>query len=182
MGLTATLALGAGCGSQDKTEAQSAAQALDQGLKAHGEGRLDDAEKLYREVLVLDPSNKWAYYNLGVIEQSRGQAVMAEANYRQALAVDQNFGIAIYNLAVLLTGSNPQEALRLYRQLIEIEPDSAVGHLNLGFLLISLGQEQEGRAELNKAVALDPALAQRIPASPSPSPGGPETPRRSPTP
>jgi tetratricopeptide (TPR) repeat protein len=74
---------------------------------------------------------------------------------------------------------SPQEAEKLYRQATAVQPDYAIAHLNLGFLLRSEGRNTEGNAELLKATQLDPKLASRIPAglnlnppppAPSPSP------------
>lgn len=160
----------AACG-QQKSPAELAAQSLEEGLKAHAEGRLDDATKAYRQVLVHDSANKFAYYNLGLIDQTNERQASAETNYRRALEFDPNFAEAMFNLAILVTTKDSEEAKSLYEKLLAGNPDYANGHLNLGFLLLSMGRTAEGNAELDKAVALDPSLAERRGApAPSPSP------------
>ena len=154
------------CGSQanaQQSNQQKAAVLLNAGLAAHTAGRTAEAEADYRKVITLDPQNKWAHYNLGLIEQNNGQASAAEADYRAVLGVDPNFAGALYNLAILRTSAAPAEAADLYRRAIAVSPNMGSAHLNLGFLLISMGQQVAGKAELDKAVSIEPALKQRIP-------------------
>src|SRR5713101_4249324 len=56
-----------------KSGAELASDALNRGLQAHSAGRLDEAATEYREVLVHDAQNKFAFYNLGLIDQTSGR-------------------------------------------------------------------------------------------------------------
>ena len=47
-------------------------QALQQGVAAHKEGKLQDAERLYRAILQAQPKHPDANHNLGVIAVSVG--------------------------------------------------------------------------------------------------------------
>lgn len=165
------VALVGSCGKEEPTDAQLANQALERGLRAHTEGNLTGAVNAYREVLVYDPQNKFAYYNLGLIDQTEGRAESAETNYRQVLSIDPSYAPALFNLAILRTAAGAaEEAVDLYRQVVEIDPSNASAHLNLGFLLLDLGKTSQGEQQLNTAVELDPSLAERI--SPEPDGGG----------
>jgi tetratricopeptide (TPR) repeat protein len=155
--------LAAGCSSK-KSDAQLASEALANGIAAQKTGRLADAAAAYREVLTHDPNNKFAYYNLGLIDQTNAALASSESNYRLALAIDPKFVPALYNLAIVETNlGNLDEAIDLYRQAITVQPDYADAHLNLGFALIDAGQRKEGKGELDAAVQLDPSLESRIP-------------------
>src|SRR5437867_2125847 len=170
--------------SNGKSDAEQASAALAAGLKAHAAGRLDEAVADYRKVLVYDPRNKFAYYNLGVIEQARGDGESAESNYRIALTIDPDFVRALFNLAILRTPhGGGRESIDLYQQVIEIDPSYADAHLNMGFLLVANGEVKKGMAELAVAVGLDPSLASRVPedllASPAPQPSGSAGPQAS---
>jgi tetratricopeptide (TPR) repeat protein len=150
--------------SGNEVESQRASLALTAALRAHQEGKLDEAAELYEEVLTLQPRNKFAWYNLGLIDQTRDESAEAEERYREAISVDPDFVAALFNLAVLRTAAGDEnEAIDLYRQIVEIRPGYAAAHLNLGFALIDVGEEREGRAELDEATRLDPSLASRIP-------------------
>jgi len=169
--LTLLLLVTAACGSGTPaaTEAQRANDLVNAGLKAQAAGRMTEAADDYHKALALDPRNKFAYYDLGVIDQQAGRSAAAELEYRTAIQFDPNFVDALYNLAVLRTQAAPTEAVDLYRQAIAAMPKNAAAHLNLGFLLISMGQKAEGKLELDRAVALNPAFASRIP-TPTPTP------------
>lgn len=146
-------------------EDRSADRTLAVALRAHSAGRIEEAADLYERVLVLDPQNKFAYYNLGLIEQTRGLEDQAVDAYRQALAIDPTFVPALFNLAILRTEQGAvDEAISLYRSVIEENADHAAAHLNLGFLLLDAGRRGRGEAELELATRLDPSLASRIPA------------------
>ena len=60
-------------------------QLLQQGIAAHQEGKLEEAERLYREVLQSEPKNPDANHNLGVIALSSNQGSVALALFRTAL-------------------------------------------------------------------------------------------------
>jgi tetratricopeptide (TPR) repeat protein len=158
---------------QRKSDSERATEALNRGLTAHVEGRIDEAAEAYREVLSIDPDNKYAHYNLGLIDHQAGRSDAAEVKYRMALSYDPDFVPALFNLAILRTAESPAEAEDLYRHVIEVQPDHATAHLNLGFLLISLGRQDEGQALIDQAILLDPTLESRRapePSSPQPSP------------
>ena len=52
-------------------------QALQQGVAAHKEGRLQDAERLYRAILQSQPGHPDANHNLGVLAVSVNKAEAA---------------------------------------------------------------------------------------------------------
>lgn len=154
-----------------KSESELASEWLAKGLDAHRAGRLAEAASDYREVLVHDPDNKYAYFNLGVIDQTNGALASAQSDYRLALSTDPNFVPALFNLAIVETSlGNLNEAIDLYRRTISVQPDYAEAHLNLGFALIDAGQHGEGRRELALAVRLKPKLAERVEPAGAPDP------------
>lgn len=166
------------CGSSAAgSQAQQANALLNAGLQAAGRGDNATASTDYHNCLTHDPKNKYCNYNLGVIEQAAGRNQTAEVFYRTALETDPNFVAALYNLALIREAVSPAEGEELYRHAIAVQPDYAIAHLNLGFLLRKGGRLTEGNAELLKATQLDPKLLSRIPAglnihppAPSPSP------------
>jgi tetratricopeptide (TPR) repeat protein len=174
------LALGlAGC---SKSQAQLASDALDAGLQAQTAGHLDEAITDYTECLKHDSLNKLCLYDLGTVYQAQGNLAQAEQEYRLTLLADAKYAPALFNLATVLTktgGTN--EAISLYRQFLEIRPDDASGHLNLGLLLQATGDMAGGQAQIDRALAIDPTLASRLPSA-SPEVPSPATPSPSPSP
>jgi tetratricopeptide (TPR) repeat protein len=60
-------------------------QALQQGVAAHKEGKLEDAERLYRAILQSQPTHPDANHNLGVLAVSVGKADAALPLFKTAL-------------------------------------------------------------------------------------------------
>jgi thioredoxin-like negative regulator of GroEL len=60
-------------------------QALQQGLAAHEEGKLQDAERLYRDILQSQPLHPDANHNLGVLAVSVNKAEAALPLFKTAL-------------------------------------------------------------------------------------------------
>ena len=60
-------------------------QALQQGVAAHKEGNLQDAERLYRAILQSQPAHPDANHNLGVLAISMNKAEAALPLFKAAL-------------------------------------------------------------------------------------------------
>jgi tetratricopeptide (TPR) repeat protein len=159
----------AGCGSSGATQSSST-QLLSAGLAAQNAGHTQVALDDYQAVLKQEPGNKYALYDLGLINQQQGNTAAAEAQYRAALVSDPNYVPALFNLAILRTKEAPYEAVDLYRHVIALQPAYAAAHLNLGYVLRSLGQVTEGNAEIARALVLQPSLAATASPSPQSSP------------
>jgi tetratricopeptide (TPR) repeat protein len=179
-GLVAGIGMLAACGGTSpspQSNAQIAANDLNAGLAAQAAGNLTEAASDYKSAIAKDTQNKYAYYDLGLVEQLMGQSAASEVNYRAALQLDPTFVPALFNLAIVRTAPSPFEAEELYRQVIGLEPKDATAYLNLGFLLRSQGDVTEGNMDLHTAELLDPSLASRIPpgtlATPKPAASSP---------
>ena len=60
-------------------------QALQQGVTAHREGKLQDAERLYRAILQSQPAHPDANHNLGILAVSMNKADSALPLFKAAL-------------------------------------------------------------------------------------------------
>jgi Tfp pilus assembly protein PilF len=159
--LVLALFVGSACGGA--SEAEVANDLVKKGIELQQDGKGAEASRTYREALVHDPNNKFAYYNLGLAAQGSGRVRVAQLNYQLALAIDPDFTSALFNLGTALSQSDPAGAARAYRRLVTIQPSNAGAHLNLGFVLQTLGQDEEARKEFDRAVALNPRLRSRVP-------------------
>lgn len=181
--LIALLALGAvacsnGSGSSTsvKQDPKKAAAALDVGLKAHAAGDLKTAASDYQKVLLYDKTNKFAFYNLALIDAAHSNYGLAEEKYRLALKTDPKYEPALFNLAILVSQRDPKEAISLYARAIAANSKDASAWLNLGLLLRATGQKAAGDKDVLRAIALNPKLKDPAKAATgtglaSPSPG-----------
>ena len=146
--------------------------ALQRGLAAHTAGKLDEATTLYFEALSKDPTNKFAFFNLGQIAHTKNNLVVAEAWYRLALDSDKAMASALYNLGLVRQAVGDSiESASLLRRVIALDPSNASAHYNLGVALRSLGQTADANTEFATAQRLDARLVPPTgsPARPSPT-------------
>jgi Tfp pilus assembly protein PilF len=170
--LTAVLVLGAtACSNDDPPsldatnaadatdDAKMATEALDEGLKAHAAGDLEEAGTAYETALDYDASNKYALYNLALIDETNGNYGLAEEKYRAALETDDAYEPALFNLAILRTArDDPKEAISLYERAVAADKKDAAAWLNLGLLLRENGDERAGDEAVLRAIGLDQTL------------------------
>jgi len=67
-------------------------EALQRGVAAHKEGKLEEAEKLYRGILGVQPNHPDANHNLGVLAVGTGQVEAALPHFKSALEANPNQG------------------------------------------------------------------------------------------
>ena len=77
-----------------------------------GQGRLEEADALYRQVLVVRPESVRTWVNLGNVGADRGRREDSETAYRRALAIAPDDRDALNNLAwlLLMEGTRLEEA------------------------------------------------------------------------
>ena len=130
---------------------------IQQAIKAHQEGRIEEAERLYRSILENQPTNLTANNNLGVILHNLGRFDEAEVSYRKVIELKPDYVEAHYNLGNTLRKINkPNEAEKSYRKAIKLKPDYAESYLNLAATLKELGKLDEAEASYRKAIELKP--------------------------
>jgi len=102
-----------------------------------GEGRLEEAEALYRKAIAIDPRHEIrAYSGLGAVYQRMGRNEEAIAVTRAGIAAAPGFAELYSNLgAVYEREGRTDEALAAFRKAVALYPDSAVAQMNLGVLL-----------------------------------------------
>ena len=127
---------------------------LQLGIEYQQAGKFEDAKKAYNAVLLTDPTNKFALYNLALVAQTQGDNTTALRYYDQALASDPKFEAAIYNRALALRDlGRLEDAAVVLRQLLA--QGETVGVLyNLGNILIAQGKATEGAAMVARSEAL----------------------------
>jgi tetratricopeptide (TPR) repeat protein len=96
---------------------------IQQAITAHQEGRLEEAESLYRSILEKQPTNLIVNNNLSVLFYSVGKLDEAEASYKKAIELKPDYAEAHYNLNILLKKLNRfEEAEASLRKSIIFNP------------------------------------------------------------
>ena len=126
-------------------------------LAAHREGRLADAEVLYRKLLARTPKDAEVLQLLGLLCGQSGRLPEGiehiEAALREAPALAQ----AHYNLASLrLKAGEAPAALEGFRRAGELAPDYAAAHFALASLLQKDGQRGDAVAAYRKGLSVAP--------------------------
>jgi tetratricopeptide (TPR) repeat protein len=159
----AVLAVVAGCGASSNGHAADPTTTLNAGLKLQQQGHLSEAAQLYQQVIKAQPTDIYAQYDLGVVQQAMANQVGALAAYGAALTINPKYVPALYNEATIYAVSDPASAISLYRQIIVLQPVAPTAYLNLGFLEIKHNAPKAGVRDLATAVKQDSTLLSRVP-------------------
>jgi protein O-GlcNAc transferase len=131
------------------------------GREMLNQGRLDEAERVFRRIAAANPKDAAAWCFLGMISEASQNLQEAEFAYLSALAADPRLAEAHANLGgVLNRQGRSQEAEAACREAIRLNPTLAAGYNNLGIALQSLNRLVEAEAALRHALATQPNLAQ----------------------
>ncbi|MEI8197285.1 MAG: tetratricopeptide repeat protein, partial [Phycisphaerae bacterium] len=132
-------------------------QAFDLAMQHHQAGRLQEAEQLYRQILMQQPGHADALHLRGVIASQVGRHDLAVVLIRQAIALKPGYTDAYSNLGIALCGLGQLgEAIAAFRQAILLNPNDAETLSNLGNALRDGGQLDEAIVVYRQAIARKP--------------------------
>jgi predicted O-linked N-acetylglucosamine transferase (SPINDLY family) len=137
------------------------AEALAAALQHHQAGDLQRAERIYRQILEVDPSQAEALHFLGVIAHQVGRQDLAIDYMKRSLALSPlNEGFHCNLGAAYQAQGRLDEAVACYRQALGLRPDHAQAHNNLGNALADQGKLDEAVACYGRALRLQPDYAE----------------------
>jgi predicted O-linked N-acetylglucosamine transferase (SPINDLY family) len=135
----------------------SAAQVVQQALALHRQGRLLEAEGLYRSVLARRPEHFEASYLLGMLKLQQRQPAQALPLIEAAVKIKPYAPEAAATLGgVLAALARPADALVAYDRLIKLRPGDPDARYNRGVVLTSLGRHGDALASYEKALTIRP--------------------------
>ncbi|OIQ90169.1 tetratricopeptide repeat protein [mine drainage metagenome] len=135
----------------------AADELLQSALGHHLEGRLPDAEALYRQVLAGDPWHPHALSMLGMLLMDGPGKAEAESLFLRHLETEPGNALTQHNLGRLLQDrGNDSEAIALFRRAAQGKPDFAPIFVDLAASLHRLGFWDEALEALDRALAIDP--------------------------
>ena len=80
--------------------------------------------ELFRRIILLEPANYKAYYNLGISYYNLGRFEDALDAYKTAIKVNPNYKHGYYNIGLLHESTGDfQKAVEAYKKALEIDPN-----------------------------------------------------------
>lgn len=122
-------------------------------------GRLDEAERAYREALRLDPLHQLALYDLARLRWRQGDEAFDADLILAAQQHPQSPHPPAMRAQLLWRAERYDEAADAYRQALVNAPQTAGFHDGLGRCLVRLGQIEAGLTAQQRAVQLAPRTA-----------------------
>ena len=130
-------------------------------VRLHQDGKLAEAEPLYRAVLRDDPDNADALYLLGTIQYQRGQHGSAAMFLKKAVAKNPRHAEAQNNLGLVLEAQGKlNDAAAAFRGAIKNQPRYADAHYNLGNILRQTNQAAGAIESYRQALRFRPDWAE----------------------
>jgi tetratricopeptide (TPR) repeat protein len=122
--------------------------------------RAKDAESMYRKALALRPDAQ-TYNALGCLKFFEKKPADAEGFYKTALAQDGTLVIVRHNYAVLLDTipKRREEAFRLWREILQEQPEYTLSRLALAKALARDGHNADAAAEFRVLLNQKPEYA-----------------------
>jgi cytochrome c-type biogenesis protein CcmH/NrfG len=141
-------------------ESASMKDVYNKAVEATRAGNLEEAEKLYQEILDRLPNLAEIHYNLGRVYVAKKDLDSAEASFRKVVELQPEKPDGLIALAALL-GANgkTQEAADLLIQAGPTFEGNAMFQFVLGTTCMNAGRSQPAAAAFRKVIALDPANA-----------------------
>ncbi len=134
---------------------------LQRASSAHRNGRLKDAERVYKKALKKDPGSPPILNALGTVLLDQGRPRKARALFLAAGSSVPPYIPALYNLArVEQIMGHTLKAVEAYEQIISIEPGFTQAWNNLGSLYLDNGEPEKALRCLNQAVKVSPDMAE----------------------
>lgn len=129
-------------------------------LRHHQGGRLAEAERLYREILAIDPNHADSLHLLGMIAYQMGSHDIAVDLIERAIKGNAKVSYYHCNLGLVLSAQGKLDAaIAHYRQALALQPDYVEACNNLGNALMDQGKLEEAVACYRRGLALDPKVA-----------------------
>jgi len=130
------------------------------GAREFNRGNVDVSLEHFREATRLRPDLAETQNNLGSAVLAKKDTKAAIQHFREALRLSPAIIAIQTNLArALVLDGQPAEAVELYADLSRRYPQSAVFLSNLGVTLYQSGKKQEAIAAFQRALEIDPGLA-----------------------
>jgi protein O-GlcNAc transferase len=128
---------------------------IQRAMSFHREGRLADAEPLYRAALAKKPRQFQALHFLGVLKLQQGNAAEAIGLISAALELEPKAAEAVSSLGAALSMLNRhEEALTVYDRLLRVKPADVDALYNRGVTLSRMQRHAEALESFERVLAI----------------------------
>ncbi len=133
-------------------------QALELAMHHHRAGHVAEAERLYRQLLQVEPNNPDIVHLLGVAASSQQRYDEARELMERAIALDPRVARYHNNYGTMLLDQlrEYQAAAACYHKALEIDPNLSGAYYNLGLAYFHLNRWEDSLKAYEKALSLDP--------------------------
>ena len=130
---------------------------LEQAIALHQQGRLAEAEMLYRQALAREPNQFGPHFYLGVLCMPQGRFAEAVEFLQAALRRRDGDVTALINLGIALRHmGRAAEALQSFDRVVAQKPDMAEAHHQRALALGDLNRAQDAAGAAAQALRLQP--------------------------
>lgn len=130
-------------------------------LQHHRAGRLETAERIYREILAQDSGHADALHLLALIAYQSRRVQEALSLMDRAIRLNPEAAVYHSNLGSMLQGlGRTAEAVQRFGEALRLKPDYVEPHLYLGNLALQQGRWEDAIHSYRRAIELNPDYAQ----------------------
>ena len=134
---------------------------LTNALRHHQGGRLDEADRLYRQILDIDAHHADAVHLLGILAHQTGRDDVAVELIGKAISINRNAAVYHSNLGIALKNlGRINAAVASYGAALCIKPDYAEAYSNLGNALKDTGRLDDAVKSYCTALVIKPDYAE----------------------
>ena len=129
-------------------------------IQYHQKNNLNEAKKIYLQILKINPNHVNAHNNLGAAYKQLGEIEKAKSCFEKVIQLNPNDVDGHNNLGLLLFElKETQKAKSFFEKTIQLNPNYAMALYNLGIIFKQFGLSQKAVGYFEKAIEINPNYA-----------------------
>ena len=132
-------------------------------IQYHQKNNLNEAKKIYLQILKLNPNHVHAHNNLGAAYKQLGEIEKAKSCFEKVIQLNPNDVDGHNNLGLLLFELKEiKKAKSFFEKTIQLNPNYVEAHNNLGTIFNELKEFQKAKDCYERAIQLNPNYAMAL--------------------
>ncbi len=138
-------------------EASKFSLQISHAITLHRQGMLNEAEKIYHDILSMEPNQIDALHLTGLLNSQRGDYLRAIDFYNKTLSYDPKFSGAYHNRAIALNSLGKHtQSIDSFTKALTLDPRNADTHYNLGSVLSTQNKHEDAIKHFKLAIKYKP--------------------------